>query len=339
VRLVDQQPRPGAEGARVAFVHPSSAHGVLVELKEAAPAIRKPAGPLASRYALGDLELISLTDGSFRLDGGAMFGVVPRALWAAKAPPDDRNRIMLAMRPLIVRGARTLIVDAGVGDKDGPGFHDRYGIDRTVRLDHALAEAGIAPEDIDLVLATHLHFDHAGGFTVRERDGRVRPRFPRARYVVRRGEWEDATHPHERNRASYLPENFLPLAEAGVLELVDDDQTIMPGVRVRRTGGHTRHHQIVTIESGGRHAAFLGDLVPTSAHLPDAWIMGYDLYPMETLAAKQAFVREAVEKEMLVFLEHDPEVDAGFIRVEDGRPHLRPAAARSGRLVAGVNRP
>src|SRR5207302_2668796 len=141
--------------------------------------------------------------------------------------------------------------------------------------------------------ASHLHFDHAGGFTTRDASGRLRPRFPRAQYIVRRGEWEDATHPHERNKASYFADNFVPLAEAGVLQLVDEDQTIMPGVRVRRTGGHTMHHQMITIESGGRTAAFVADLMPTTAHLPDAWSLGFDIYPMDTLVEKQRFAKEA----------------------------------------------
>src|SRR5436190_24005470 len=166
-----------------------------------------------------------------------MFGVVPKTLWSSKAPPDDRNRILLGMRPLIVRGSRTMIIDAGMGDKENERFHEIYGVERSRHLDDTLAEAGLTAEDIDIVVASHLHFDHAGGFTVRDAAGRVRPRFPRAQYVARRGEWEDATHPHERNRASYLFDNYVPLADAGVLQFVDDDQTIMPGVRVRRTGG------------------------------------------------------------------------------------------------------
>ena len=150
------------------------------------------------------------------------------------------------MRPLVVRGARTMLIDAGLGDKERrrSSATSTASIARR-HLDHALAEAGLAPEDIDIVLATHLHFDHAGGFTVRDAAGRLRPRFPRARYVVRRGEWEDATHPHERNRASYLPDNYVPLAEAGVLELVDDDQTIMPGVRCSAPAATRAHHQMV----------------------------------------------------------------------------------------------
>src|SRR5471032_1835522 len=281
IRLVDEQPRAGAEGALVAFVHPAAAHGVLVELKQSAihnqSAILNPQSAI-QRFSLGDIELISLCDGFMKLDGGSMFGTVPKPLWEKKAPVDSRNRITLAMRPLIVRGARTMIIDAGLGGKDSDRFHEIYGVDRARNLDHTLAEAGLTPEDIDIVLASHLHFDHAGGFTVRDASGKVRPRFPRAQYVVRRGEWEDATHPHERNRASYLADNYVPLADAGVLQLVDDDQTIMPGVRVRRTGGHTMHHQVVLIESGGKTAAFVADMIPTTAHVENPWIMGYDLY-------------------------------------------------------------
>ena len=321
VRLVDESPRPGAEGALVAFIHPASAHGVLVELKQAA---RRPAQSV-SRFTLGELELVSLYDGYLRLDGGSMFGVVPKTLWAPKAPADDRNRITLAMRPLIVKGARTMIIDAGLGDKENAKFRDIYGVERARHLDHALAEAGLSVHDIDIVLATHLHFDHAGGFTARDAAGRIRPRFPRARYVVRRGEWEDATHAHERNRSSYLADNFLPLAEAGVLELVSDDQTIMPGVRVQRTGGHTAHHQMIWIESGGKRAAYVADMIPTVAHLPDPWIMGFDLYPMETFAARKAFAREAVDRDTLVFFPHDPAIAAGYITEETGKRRLRPA--------------
>ena len=335
VRLIDEQPRPGAEQSLVAFVHPSSAHGVLVELKQSAihnqstihnqSAIRNPQSAI-QRFTLGDLELVSLMDGLIRLDGGSMFGTVPKVLWEKKAPPDARNRITLAMRPLIVRGARTLLIDAGLGDKENDRFHEIYGVDRARSLDRTMAEAGIAPVDIDIVLASHLHFDHAGGFTYRDAGGRIRPTFPRAQYLVRRGEWEDANHPHERNRASYLADNYVPLAEAGVLQLVDDDATIMPGVKVRRTGGHTMHHQIVLIESKGQTAAFVADLMPTTAHAPDAWIMGFDLYPMDTLAAKKQCAKEAMEKNTLVFFEHDPAIAAGYIREQNGTRTVQPAS-------------
>lgn len=328
-RLVDEQPRPGAEGALVAFVHPSAAAGVLVELKQSALNSRQStvdSRPSVSRYTVGDLELISLHDGFVHFDGGAMFGAVPKTLWQKHAPADDRNRIALAMRPLVVRGTRTLLVDAGLGGKDDEKFHEIYGVDRSRSLDDTLADAGLSREDIDVVVATHLHFDHVGGFTTRDRSGRLRPTFPRAQYVVRRGEWEDATHPHARNRASYIADNYVPLMDAGVLLFVDDDQTIMPGVRVQRTGGHTMHHQMVAIESNGRAAAFVADLIPTTAHLPDAWVMGYDLYPVDTLTAKQRFVQDAVARGTLVLFEHDPNIAAGYIRDVNGKRTVQPAS-------------
>jgi methylmalonyl-CoA epimerase len=326
LRLIDEAPRPGAEGALVAFVHPASANGVLVELKQSPVASRESSVEIpltVSRYPLGDLELVSLYDGVFRLDGGSMFGIVPKVLWDRRAPADGRNRIRLAMRPLVVRGTRTMLIDAGVGDKGDAKFRDIYGIDRERSLDAALAEAGLAPGDIDIVVATHLHFDHAGGFTVRDATGRLVPRFPRAQYIVRRGEWEDATHLHERNRGSYREDDYRPLAEAGVLQLVDEDATIMPGVRVTRTGGHTAHHQMVAIESRGQRAIYAADLVPTTAHLPPAWMMGLDLYPMETLAAKKALVQRAIQQELLVFFDHDPAVAAGRVVAIDGKPALK----------------
>ena len=335
-RLIDEQPRPGAEGALVAFVHPAAAHGVLVELKQAAaPAGPGRADPCAgpgrthgsapTRHALGDLELISLSDGVIKLDGGSMFGTVPKVLWEQQAPADTRNRITLAMRPLIVRGARTMIIDAGLGGKENEKFHEIYGVDRARSLDRTMAEAGISPEDIDIVLASHLHFDHAGGFTHRDAGGRIRPTFPRAQYIVRRGEWEDANRAHGRPRGSYLADNYVPLAEAGVLQLVDDDATIMPGVKVRRTGGHCLHHQIVVIESKGKTAAYVADLIPTTAHVPEAWIMAYDLYPMDTWAAKKQFAKEAIEKDILVFFAHDPAIAAGYIREHEGKRRVVPA--------------
>jgi glyoxylase-like metal-dependent hydrolase (beta-lactamase superfamily II) len=274
---------------------------------------------------LGALELTPLLDGYLRLDGGAMFGVVPKPLWQRRAPADDRNRITLAMRPLLVRGERLLIVDAGVGAKMNAKDVDIYAIDRRETLRASLAREGVAPDDVEVVLATHLHFDHAGGFTELE-GGSVRPAFRRARYVISHGEWEDATHPHERNKASYQQENFVPLADAGVIDFTRGDEQVMAGVRVRRTGGHTRYHQIVYLESEGRTAIFAADLLPTTAHIDEAWIMGYDLYPMETLEFKRAFLREAIEREYLIFFEHDPAIAAGYIRESNGRKRVEAIA-------------
>jgi glyoxylase-like metal-dependent hydrolase (beta-lactamase superfamily II) len=270
----------------------------------------------------GAFELIPLCDGYFRLDGGAMFGVVPKPLWERRARADERNRIRLAMRPLLVRGDKTMIVDAGVGEKMDAKSVDIYGIDRTPSVAQSLSAHGLTETDVDVVLASHLHFDHAGGFTRREASGAVVPAFPRAHYIARTAEYEDATHPNERNRVSYLADNYVPLRDAGVLVLMDGDGAVMPGVRVVRTGGHTMHHQIVYIESDGRTAVFAADLIPTTAHIDNAWIMGYDLYPMETLAFKRAFIREAIDREHLIFFEHDPEVAAGFIRELNGRRHV-----------------
>jgi methylmalonyl-CoA epimerase len=311
VRLVDSEPRPGAEYALVAFIHPSAAHGVLIELKQ----------PVAQglvleikRLTFGDLQLTMLHDGGFRLDGGAMFSVVPRPLWEKLAPADDRHRIQLAMRPLLVEADwGRMLVDCGAGDKMAPKQADIYALTRERHLDHALAEAGLTSASIDIALATHLHFDHFGGATARRNDQLI-PRFPKATYVIRAAEWEDATHPHERNRASYLQEDFIPLKDAGVVSFFEGDQTIRPGVRVERTGGHTGQHQIVYLESGGKTAVYVADMIPTTAHLQDPWIMSYDLFPMDTLAFKRRFIREAIDREYLILFEHDPRVSAGYIR-------------------------
>lgn len=280
---------------------------------------------------LGRLELTPLLDRHFRLDGGAMFGVVPKLLWEKRLRADERNRISMAMRPLLVRGPSTgsgpatlMIIDAGAGEKMDPKLQEIYGFETSESLDASLAAAGVRAEDIDIVLASHLHFDHAGGFTSKDASGSVVPRFPRARYYASRGEYEDATHPHERNRASYFDENYVPLKNAGVLELWEDERTIMPGVRVRRTGGHTRWHHIVYLESEGRTAVFAADLIPTTAHIDLPWIMGYDLYPVDTLEFKRTFLREAIDREYIVFFEHDPSIAAGYIREQDRRLFVEP---------------
>jgi methylmalonyl-CoA epimerase len=318
VRLVDAAPRAGAEGALVAFIHPSAAHGVLVELKQQADP-----GPTlqVKTIAFGDLQLTTVHDGPFKLDGGAMFGVVPRTLWERKVRPDDRNRIQMAMRPLLVEADwGRMIIDCGAGDKMDAKSRDIYGLDPERGLDLALSEAGVPPESIDIALATHLHFDHFGAATVRERvGGELVPRFPRARYIIRDAEWEDATHPNDRNRASYLQDDFVPLQAAGVVDFFSGDVTIKPGVRVERSGGHTGQHQIVYVESGGRTAVFPSDIIPTAAHLQDPWVTGYDLFPLDSLSFKKRLIRDAIDREYLVFFEHDPHIAAGYIREREGK--------------------
>jgi glyoxylase-like metal-dependent hydrolase (beta-lactamase superfamily II) len=273
---------------------------------------------------LGEIEVLSLSDGQFRLDGGAMFGVVPKTLWDTRAPADDRNRIPLSLRPLLIRtAAENILVDAGAGGKLPPKLTAIYALDRRDPLQSSLAAAGVAPDQIDIVIATHLHFDHVGGLTTLV-DGVAVPTFPRARHIVRRGEWHDALHPHERNHASYMPDDFLPLERAGLVEFIDNDREIVPGVSVVRTGGHTMHHQIVRVDAGGRTAVYAADLMPTAAHLDEPWIMGYDLYPMDTLGFKRTFLREAIAREYVIFFEHDPAVRAGIVRIENGRKRLEP---------------
>jgi glyoxylase-like metal-dependent hydrolase (beta-lactamase superfamily II) len=274
----------------------------------------------------GGFDLRTLSDGAFRLDGGAMFGVVPKPLWEKRVPADARNRISLGMRPLLVQaGGRRILIDAGIGGKMTEKETEIYAIDRTPTLEHTLAAVGLTPGDIDVVIATHLHFDHAGGFTALV-DGALRPAFPRATYYVRRGEWDDATHTHERNRASYIDGNFVPLEAAGVLRFIDEDGEVLPGVSVWRTGGHTRHHQLIRLDSGGRTAVYPADLMPTAAHVDPAWVMGYDLYPMDTFLYKKRFVREAIDREYVIFFEHDPAIAAGIIREKNGRPYVEPVS-------------
>ena len=275
----------------------------------------------------GDCELIPICDAFFRLDGGSMFGVVPKPLWERRAATDNRNRVTLATRVLVVRIAgRTVLIDAGIGEPMNPKDVDLYAIHRERTFDESLRREGVDRTDIDVALASHLHFDHVGGFTAHDADGRARPRFPRAEYVVRRGEWQDAINAHERSRASYSPDQFLPLEGAAPIRFMDADGDVVPGIRTVRTGGHTRHHTIAYIESKGQTAVFTSDLIPTAAHVDVPWIMAFDLFPMETLEFKRAFVREAIDREYLIFFVHDPSIAAGVIREKNGRPFVEPVA-------------
>lgn len=265
--------------------------------------------------------------GMIRLDGGAMFGVVPRPLWEKRISPDDRNRIPLAMRCLLVRdGDTTLLVDTGLGNKESDKFRRIYGVQNSgnpTRLEDSLREVGVEPEDVDVVLNTHLHFDHAGGDTVRKPDGSTRPAFPRARYLVRRGEWEFAHRENERIRGSYLLHGLDPLEEAGVLELIEPREDgsateLLPAVRVVHTPGHTPHHQSVLLRDGGTTLCFLADLVPTTAHLPLPWIMGYDVEPLVTLEQKREILTRAGRRGWKLVFQHDPHVAAGDAVPGDG---------------------
>ena len=281
------------------------------------------------RYRLGHLDLAILRDGHFRLDGGAMFGVVPKPLWEKKSPPDARNRIDLGLNCLLVRGGgRTALVDTGIGDKWDAKHRDIYGIERAPGIEAGLRDLGLAADEVDLVVNTHLHFDHAGGNTVAAADGTLRLAFPRARYVVQRGNLlEEALAPNELRRASYLPENFAPVREADRFDLVEGDVEVAPGISVVVTGGHQKWHQAVIVESAGQRAIFLGDLVPTAAHVNPPFIMAYDHYPLETLAKKKELLGRAAEGGWLVVLEHERGVPAGRVHRDGERFRWEPISA------------
>ncbi len=273
---------------------------------------------------LGDLEFQILSDGGFRLDGGAMFGVIPRPLWEKKFAPDERNRVRIAMNCLLIRSAgKWLLVETGCGDKWDDKRRDIFAIEKPPRLLDRLAERGLRPEDIDIVINTHLHFDHCG-WNTRIMDRRVVPTFPNARYVVQKGELEHARRPNERDRASYIPANFLPVEAAGQWWLLEGEREIVPGVELIRMPGHTADMQCVRLSGGGKTAFFFADLVPTTAHLPPAWIMGYDLYPMVTLENKKKWVPEIARQGWLALFGHDPAVPAAYLRERDGEHVAEP---------------
>jgi glyoxylase-like metal-dependent hydrolase (beta-lactamase superfamily II) len=283
--------------------------------------------PLVRTTELGDLRLHALEAGLQRLDGGAMFGVVPKPLWQKRIPADDRNRIPLALRCLLVETPDALVlVDTGVGNKEDEKFVDIYGIQNAgspTRLEDAIREAGHDPGDVDVVISTHLHFDHAGGNTVRDPDGRIRPAFPGARHVVQRGEFEFAHRDNERIRASYMDHNYDPVHEAGLWDFVEGEAEVVPGISVFPTPGHTPHHQSVLIRSGGDTACYLADVVPTVAHLPLPWIMGYDLEPLVTLESKRSLLGRALDEEWLLVFEHEPVTPWGRLDPDADRPALR----------------
>lgn len=304
---------------------------------------------LRRSFQVGRLRCHALEGGFQRLDGGAMFGVVPRTLWKARIEPDERNRIPLALRCVLVEHDDGLVlVDTGLGNKEDAKFLDIYGVENqglegATQLEDALASAGFLPRDVRWVINTHLHFDHAGGNTTMDPDlendprRHVRPTFPNATYVVQRGELEFARRTNERTRASYLPHNFEPVAAADRWRLLEGDGEVLPGVSVRLTPGHVPFHQVVILRDRGETAVFVADLFPTVAHLPLPWIMGYDLEPLRTLESKRALLAEAVAGEWRLIFEHDPKVVLGTpvkegsaVVLRDIIPAPEPVPAASG---------
>lgn len=277
--------------------------------------------PLHESRLLGALRIHALQAGGQQLDGGAMFGVVPKTLWERRIPADAKNRIPMGMRCLLIEHPDGLVlIDTGIGNKEDAKFHEIYGIEAEVpghrsMLDAALAAAGFSAADVKVVINTHLHFDHAGGNTAIDEAGVVVPAFPNARYLVHAGEMHYATHTNERTGASYFPKNWDVLKATGQLELVEQGGELVPGIRMRHTPGHTPHHQSIVIESGGETAVFLADVCPTAAHVPLAWIMGYDVEPLVTLESKRALWKDVVAGDWLVVFEHDATNSWGRIRL------------------------
>lgn len=269
----------------------------------------------------GDYRVEIVPDTEFRLDGGAMFGVVPRTLWSRVCPPDEENRIRMSMNCVFIdTGAERILIETGIGEKWSAKHTEMYGITRTRPLAQSLRSiAGVEPDSITIVVNTHLHFDHAGGNTVLNEAGEAVPAFPNARYFVSRAEHEHAEAPSERDRASYLPDNWGPLETTGQLELKPADYEVVPGLRLETYPGHNRSMQCWRLEANGQTLFGFADLVPTRAHVPFAWIMGYDLFPLETLAIKKKLLPQAAKEGWACLFYHDPDEPVCKLLEENGK--------------------
>lgn len=267
----------------------------------------------------GKFELSIIRESVFKLDGGAMFGVVPKTLWGKVSPADDLNRVVLACNLLLIdTGSHRVLIETGMGDRWSDKERERYGLETLVSPRHTLDQVGLKPEDIDFVIISHLHFDHAGGATS-VIDGVIKPTYPRAKYVVQKGEWEFAFKANARAKASYRADDFVPLQEHGQILMVDGDHEVCPGVHVRITGGHTSHHQVVYFESAGEKGVYFADIMPTKSHLSPPWVMGYDHYPLVSCDVKSEYLAKAAAEDWLVVFDHEPGIPWGKVRVEGNR--------------------
>jgi glyoxylase-like metal-dependent hydrolase (beta-lactamase superfamily II) len=269
----------------------------------------------------GDYRVEVIPDCEFWLDGGAMFGVVPRNLWARVCPPDDQNRIRMNMNCLFVEaGDERILIETGIGDKWSEKHCAMYGIDRARSLGESLRTiAGVTPEEVTIVINTHLHFDHAGGNTKLDDSGKAVPQFSNARYFVSQAEFEHAQDPSERDRASYFPENWLPMKESGQLEPKPAEYEVVPGLKMETHPGHNRSMQCWRLEQKGQTMFGFADLVPMRAHVPLAWVMGYDLYPVETVEAKKKLLPQAARENWTCLFYHDPDNALGRIVEQEGK--------------------
>lgn len=258
-------------------------------------------------FTLGDFELTAFSDGLYPLDGGAFFGVIPKTMWSRKMAPDERNCVISGLNSLLIRtGKQTVLVETGMGNKLSERMIKFYG--QPAKLLENLAAGGVAPEDVDIVINTHLHFDHCGWNTIRDASGGIAPTFPRAKYYAPEGEWQYARKPSERDAISYISDNYDPLVKSGQMTLLKGGEEIIPGISVKAFPGHTANLQAVIITSGGKTACYPSDLIPTSAHIDIAWGMGFDLYPLQTIESKKNYYAHSVPENWLTVFTHDPAV-------------------------------
>jgi glyoxylase-like metal-dependent hydrolase (beta-lactamase superfamily II) len=289
------------------------------------------------RLTLGDFELSAFSDGTYPLDGGAFFGVIPKVMWSRKVQSDDKNYVTTGLNSLLIRtGKQTVLVETGMGNKLSDRMRKFYG--QPAKLLENLSAAGIAPEDIDIVINSHLHFDHCGWNTVRDQNGKIVPTFPRAKYFAPEGEWQYARKPSERDAISYIPENYDPLVESGQMTLLKGGEEIVPGISVKTFRGHTACMQGITVRSPGQDphfwqnrpevghpadssctptACYISDLMPTSAHIDLTWGMGFDLYPLDTIESKKEYYARALSEKWLTVFTHDPRMPWAYIEKDE----------------------
>lgn len=277
-----------------------------------------------------DVQIIS--GGTFWLDGGAMFGTVPKVVWNKIYPADEDNMILMATNCLLIRGEvdgvkHVILVDNGNGDKESDDFMARFKFQGRGVLDAELAKHGVKPGDVTLQVLTHLHFDHAGGSTRFDEAGKLVPSFPNARYIVQKKDLEDARQPHLRVKASYLAKNWEPLEAVGVLDTVEGNIEILPGISVRRVPGHIEGLQAVVIEGDSKKLMYIADLIPTARHIQPAWVMGYDLDVVTCVNERQRLLAEASGTDTVLVFEHDPEIPSGTVSQDaKGRYVVTPVA-------------
>jgi glyoxylase-like metal-dependent hydrolase (beta-lactamase superfamily II) len=267
------------------------------------------------RLTLGSFELIAVSDGIYRLDGGAFFGVVPKVMWEKKLKADADNYVPVGLNSIVVsNGKQTILIETGIGNKLPDRLVKIFG--QPAKLLDNLAAAGISPNDIDIVINTHLHFDHCGWNTMLQ-GGKVVPTFPKAKYYAPEGEWQHGRLQLERDAISYMSDNYDPLIKSGQMELLQGDCEIVPGVDVKVFPGHTEHMQAVVIKSGGRTACYISDLIPTSAHIDLTWGMSFDLFPLQTIESKKRYYSQAIPEKWLTMFTHDPNTPWAYIEKDE----------------------